>query len=46
MRIRSPSWMVLKKVLISGSLLDIVQWWGFNVTVIIMNKWIFQDPRP
>lgn len=24
------------------SLLSIVQWWGFNVTVIIMNKWIFQ----
>ncbi|KAM7257376.1 hypothetical protein ACFE04_013117 [Oxalis oulophora] len=24
------------------SLLAIVQWWSFNVTVIIMNKWIFQ----
>ncbi|CAI0589507.1 unnamed protein product [Linum tenue] len=24
------------------SLLAIVQWWCFNVTVIIMNKWIFQ----
>ncbi|KAK3036790.1 hypothetical protein RJ639_030820 [Escallonia herrerae] len=24
------------------SILAIVQWWGFNVTVIIMNKWIFQ----
>ncbi|KAL8159314.1 hypothetical protein V2J09_000851 [Rumex salicifolius] len=24
------------------SLLAIVQWWTFNVTVIIMNKWIFQ----
>ncbi|XP_033133863.1 GDP-mannose transporter GONST5 isoform X1 [Brassica rapa] len=24
------------------SLLAILQWWGFNVTVIIMNKWIFQ----
>ncbi|KAL2924841.1 UDP-galactose transporter 1 [Bienertia sinuspersici] len=24
------------------SLLAIVQWWAFNVTVIIMNKWIFQ----
>lgn len=24
------------------SLLAIIQWWGFNVTVIIMNKWIFQ----
>ncbi|KAJ8424658.1 hypothetical protein Cgig2_003092 [Carnegiea gigantea] len=24
------------------SLLSIVQWWAFNVTVIIMNKWIFQ----
>ncbi|TYI28579.1 hypothetical protein ES332_A05G254500v1 [Gossypium tomentosum] len=24
------------------SLLAIVQWWGFNVTVIIINKWIFQ----
>ncbi|XP_052202537.1 UDP-galactose transporter 1-like [Diospyros lotus] len=23
-------------------LLAIIQWWGFNVTVIIMNKWIFQ----
>lgn len=27
------------------SLLAIVQWWGFNVTVIIMNKWIFQVSR-
>lgn len=26
------------------SLLAILQWWGFNVTVIIMNKWIFQVP--
>lgn len=24
------------------SLLAIFQWWAFNVTVIIMNKWIFQ----
>ncbi|PSS00409.1 UDP-galactose transporter like [Actinidia chinensis var. chinensis] len=24
------------------SLLAILQWWGFNVTVIIMNKWIFE----
>ncbi|CAN6583863.1 hypothetical protein ACFX13_044592 [Malus domestica] len=24
------------------SLLAILQWWGFNVTVIVMNKWIFQ----
>lgn len=24
------------------SLLAIAQWWAFNVTVIIMNKWIFQ----
>ncbi|KAK7275659.1 hypothetical protein RIF29_16780 [Crotalaria pallida] len=24
------------------SLLAILQWWSFNVTVIIMNKWIFQ----
>ncbi|XP_054789171.1 UDP-galactose transporter 1-like [Prosopis cineraria] len=24
------------------SLLSILQWWAFNVTVIIMNKWIFQ----
>ncbi|XP_023523705.1 UDP-galactose transporter 1 [Cucurbita pepo subsp. pepo] len=24
------------------SLVAILQWWGFNVTVIIMNKWIFQ----
>ncbi|XP_061341951.1 UDP-galactose transporter 1-like [Gastrolobium bilobum] len=25
------------------SLLAILQWWAFNVTVIIMNKWIFQN---
>ncbi|BAF16278.1 UDP-galactose transporter 1 [Oryza sativa Japonica Group] len=24
------------------ALLAILQWWGFNVTVIIINKWIFQ----
>ncbi|KAG6505180.1 UDP-galactose transporter 1-like [Zingiber officinale] len=33
------------KVLHLGMLravLAILQWWGFNVTVIIMNKWIFQ----
>jgi len=24
------------------AVLAILQWWGFNVTVIIMNKWIFQ----
>ncbi|XP_004500551.1 UDP-galactose transporter 1-like [Cicer arietinum] len=24
------------------SLLSILQWWSFNVTVIIVNKWIFQ----
>ncbi|XP_052188201.1 UDP-galactose transporter 1-like [Diospyros lotus] len=24
------------------SILAILQWWGFNVTVIIMNKWIFE----
>ncbi|CAI9764029.1 unnamed protein product [Fraxinus pennsylvanica] len=24
------------------SILAILQWWSFNVTVIIMNKWIFQ----
>ncbi|KAF5740316.1 hypothetical protein HS088_TW11G00383 [Tripterygium wilfordii] len=24
------------------SLLAILQWWAFNVTVIVMNKWIFQ----
>ncbi|XP_022885853.1 UDP-galactose transporter 1-like [Olea europaea var. sylvestris] len=24
------------------SMLAILQWWGFNVTVIIVNKWIFQ----
>lgn len=24
------------------AILAIIQWWGFNVTVIIMNKWIFQ----
>jgi hypothetical protein len=28
------------------SLLAILQWWGFNVTVIIMNKWIFQVCSP
>lgn len=22
--------------------LAVLQWWGFNVLVIIMNKWIFQ----
>jgi hypothetical protein len=27
------------------ALLAILQWWGFNVTVIIINKWIFQVPR-
>ena len=26
------------------AVLAILQWWGFNVTVIIMNKWIFQVP--
>ncbi|XP_043705875.1 GDP-mannose transporter GONST5-like [Telopea speciosissima] len=25
------------------ALLAILQWWGFNVTVIVMNKWIFQN---
>lgn len=25
------------------AILAILQWWGFNVTVIIMNKWIFQN---
>ncbi|XXG65197.1 hypothetical protein AAC387_Pa05g2963 [Persea americana] len=25
------------------AILAIFQWWGFNVTVIIMNKWIFQN---
>ncbi|CAD5182881.1 UDP-galactose transporter 1-like [Musa acuminata AAA Group] len=25
------------------TVLSILQWWGFNVTVIIMNKWIFQN---
>ncbi|PRQ26534.1 putative sugar phosphate transporter domain-containing protein [Rosa chinensis] len=24
------------------SLLAVLQWWGFNVTVVVMNKWIFQ----
>ncbi|KAE9608985.1 hypothetical protein Lalb_Chr08g0241461 [Lupinus albus] len=24
------------------SILSIFQWWAFNVTVIIVNKWIFQ----
>jgi hypothetical protein len=23
-------------------ILSVLQWWGFNVLVIIMNKWIFQ----
>ncbi|KAM0947346.1 putative sugar phosphate transporter domain-containing protein [Dioscorea sansibarensis] len=27
---------------VGRSVLAILQWWGFNVTVIIMNKWIFQ----
>jgi solute carrier family 35, member E3 len=31
--------LVSKKQKAAGSIL---QWWGFNVTVIIMNKWIFQ----
>jgi hypothetical protein len=26
------------------AVLAILQWWGFNVTVIIINKWIFQVP--
>jgi hypothetical protein len=26
------------------AVLAILQWWGFNVTVIITNKWIFQVP--
>ncbi|KAJ3681486.1 hypothetical protein LUZ60_015975 [Juncus effusus] len=30
------SWSMIRAIL------AIVQWWGFNVTVIIMNKWIFQ----
>ncbi|CAM8917268.1 unnamed protein product [Rhodiola kirilowii] len=29
-------------VVVIRSLLAILQWWGFNVTVIIINKWIFQ----
>ncbi|KAL2513166.1 UDP-galactose transporter 1 [Abeliophyllum distichum] len=33
---RLCQWSVIRSVL------AIVQWWGFNVTVIIMNKWIFQ----
>jgi hypothetical protein len=28
------------------AVLAILQWWGFNVTVIITNKWIFQVPFP
>ncbi|KAE9456762.1 hypothetical protein C3L33_11342, partial [Rhododendron williamsianum] len=33
---RLSQWSVIR------SILAILQWWGFNVTVIIMNKWIFQ----
>ncbi|XP_059299130.1 UDP-galactose transporter 1 [Lycium ferocissimum] len=33
---RLCQWSVIRSVL------AILQWWGFNVTVIIMNKWIFQ----
>ncbi|EPS60049.1 hypothetical protein M569_14755, partial [Genlisea aurea] len=33
---KSMEWSVIR------SILAIIQWWGFNVTVIIMNKWIFQ----
>ncbi|MCE3215709.1 hypothetical protein HAX54_003256 [Datura stramonium] len=33
---RLCQWTVIRSVL------AILQWWGFNVTVIIMNKWIFQ----
>ncbi|PQM37526.1 UDP-galactose transporter 1 [Prunus yedoensis var. nudiflora] len=33
---RMCQWSVIR------SLLAILQWWGFNVTVIVMNKWIFQ----
>ncbi|KAJ8563634.1 hypothetical protein K7X08_032086 [Anisodus acutangulus] len=33
---RLCKWSVIRSVL------AILQWWGFNVTVIIMNKWIFQ----
>lgn len=34
---RLCQWSVIRSVLC------ILQWWGFNVTVIIMNKWIFQN---
>ncbi|KAG6422786.1 hypothetical protein SASPL_113167 [Salvia splendens] len=33
---RFCQWSVIRSVL------AILQWWGFNVTVIIINKWIFQ----
>ncbi|KAI8550995.1 hypothetical protein RHMOL_Rhmol06G0150200 [Rhododendron molle] len=33
---RLSQWSVIR------SIIAILQWWGFNVTVIIMNKWIFQ----
>ena len=44
-------WLILQRMMeetnlfqwsVIRSLLAIIQWWGFNVTVIIMNKWIFQ----
>lgn len=44
-RIERGTRMDESKVLHLGMLravLAILQWWGFNVTVIIMNKWIFQ----
>ncbi|XP_070027700.1 GDP-mannose transporter GONST5-like [Nicotiana sylvestris] len=33
---------VLSQWTVIRSIFAIVQWWGFNVAVIIMNKWIFQ----
>jgi len=33
---------VIFQLSVFRSVLAILQWWGFNVTVIIMNKWIFQ----
>ncbi|CAL9094805.1 unnamed protein product [Musa acuminata var. zebrina] len=34
---KTSNWGMLRAVL------SILQWWAFNVTVIIMNKWIFQN---
>ncbi|GAA0166897.1 hypothetical protein Leryth_006485 [Lithospermum erythrorhizon] len=34
---RMCEWSVIR------ALLAVLQWWSFNVTVVIMNKWIFQN---